>query len=292
MAERAERNLRMLQSTSDPGARRILCSVTFATAYEFNRESSGSGSWHKMGVEGPAFLVERQGSGPMHRLVLINRSEHQNFQVDIQDGFESQLQDDFLLLKTPDAHVLGLWIGDETERNDLVKSLQASAMPKLLQEMFQQASVPAAKTVGDDSIGETNVTRNGNDIETLELSKEELKDVLLKLVQTEKFIDILHQTYTKSVRMRKQQQGQNTSSPASTQQVAMPIPPAQHQQQQLHYGHQPNPFPGPPMMNMMNMGSPMQNPGFVQQHHQPPYYYSGSPSAPAPAPAHPHWKQQ
>ncbi len=289
-AVKLEKNLRMLQRIV-PGASDILAQSPFVAVYAFDE---GTQAWAREDIEGGLFLVRRgePGGSPL-ALVVINRANANNLVRLVGDGFEMDDSDEYLMFRSPEG-VYGLWFRYAEEKarvhaklaelvappapapapakvsgSALEKDRASGQMPALLQQMFlaetDRSGAPAAPAA-PASFGS-----GPGAAERFEMSKEQMKDVLLRLVQTDKFIDILHGQYLQKLR-RDEEHLKPPSQPMHQQQ--------QQQHQQLgspgaampphsHTVHQQPVAPSPLRQPAHNMYHPHMPP--------PPFMYSGSP---------------
>ncbi|GBG31251.1 mRNA-decapping enzyme-like protein [Hondaea fermentalgiana] len=320
---RERKNLRQVKRL-DPEATGIVVSANFVVIYSYNEADM---EWEREDIEGPLFVVDRKGT-PAHSLVVVNRASSRNFLQYIGEAFEYDLSDGFVMLRC-EAGVYSLWFNNDDERKQVSAALEKIAdsaskqdqgpakdgaapstptskgaakedMPDLLKDMFQQAateggagngavsSVPSQTPAAPPPSSFT----GPNAAEQFTLSKEQMKDVLLRLVHTDKFIDILHNQYLKTRATASQQPQQQQQHQQQPQQPQQP--------QQQHIGHlAPSPLRQP--YGMMQQpppsmyGSPMMygrgGPGQHMHHHAPPSHHShqGAPPpyhqmAPSPGP--------
>ena len=276
-AAKLEKNLRMLQRIV-PGASDIVAQSPFVAVYAFDE---GTQAWSREDIEGGLFLVRRggePGGGPL-ALVVINRANANNLVRLVGDGFEMDDSDEYLMFRSPEG-VYGLWFRYAEEKarvhaklaelvapraaaksgGALDKDRASGQMPALLQQMFLAESdrsaapaAPAAPASFGSGPGAT---------ERFEMSKEQMKDVLLRLVQTDKFIDILHGQYLQKLRRDEEP----LKAPQSQQHLGSPgAGMAPHG----HIAHQQPVAPSPLRQPAHNMYHPHMPP--------PPFMYGGSP---------------
>jgi len=162
-ASKLEKTLRML-ARIEPRTNSIACQSNFIVVYSFDE---GTQAWKKENVEGPGFLVICDDSSRC--LIICNRVSTTNLAQSIGNDFEFESQGEYLMCRIGER-ILGLWFPEESERLMFLEEMRSAFSKPILPD------------------------------ETFELSKEQMKEVLLKLVQTDKFIDILHSTYLKSQR--------------------------------------------------------------------------------------------
>eukprot|EP00516_Mucochytrium_quahogii_P003453 CAMPEP_0203759198 /NCGR_PEP_ID=MMETSP0098-20131031/12178_1 /ASSEMBLY_ACC=CAM_ASM_000208 /TAXON_ID=96639 /ORGANISM=" , Strain NY0313808BC1" /LENGTH=292 /DNA_ID=CAMNT_0050652009 /DNA_START=154 /DNA_END=1032 /DNA_ORIENTATION=- len=197
---RDSKNLRMVQRF-DKEAESIVEQTLFVAVYRYQEDG---GSWERESIEGPLFLLER-GVEPKYSLLVVNRASATNFLKCIRGDFEFDDTGDYLMFRCEDG-VYGLWFPDVEEKKKIsqriesivsrmkkLENSEAEKMPKLLQEMFMSESA----TKGQVPPPPESFSGPGG-ADNFVLGKEQMKDVLLRLIQTDKFIDILHNTYLKS----------------------------------------------------------------------------------------------
>lgn len=267
-ANRARKNFRQVQKLV-PEAVEIVDQAIFVSVYAFDQSEA---AWEREEIEGPLFLVQRTPDAEhpeSFALLVVNRSSSTNLLKFIGPTFEvdsssqSNGEDKFLIFRC-DKDVYGLWFPQDEQRESITKRVESITnslrknragspeMPQVLQQMFGQVAVSSAsdtplKDNTPSSFSGPNADAN------FALSKEQMKDVLLKLVQTDKFVDILHAQYLKTT----QRQAPPGDSPAREQpppppqQNIMSPSPLRHPPPPMYYGSPggyppPRGPPGPP----------------------------------------------
>mmetsp|Transcript_13905 Transcript_13905/g.27009 ORF Transcript_13905/g.27009 Transcript_13905/m.27009 type:complete len:351 (+) Transcript_13905:78-1130(+) len=308
----------------DPEAKEILASALFVAVYVYDEDGQ---EWEREDIEGPLFLVGREGE-PKHALVVVNRSSSKNLVQPVSDDTEFDFSESYVMFRC-DTGVYSLWFNSKDEHEQVKEALenitkgdqqqehhQQEAMPELLKDMFQQAAAET-KTTEETSNGDASSTpqkvpasfSGANAAGDFELSKEQMKDVLLRLVQTDKFIDILHNQYLRTRAAASGGQpsaGSSIANRASPQHAPQHPPsflqhPHQHQQhgdRGVHHGHghpgqmaplAPSPLRQPGYGMQPMYGQPMMYPHHPQQHA--PHFSMGHSPPPNPNMPHPGMNQ-
>jgi len=221
---RQRKNFRMIQKFV-PGAVEIAEQSLFVAVYTFNEAEQ---SWEREDIEGPLFIVQRNADADQPEsfaLAVVNRNSSTNLLLFIGSSFEYDVNGEYLMFRCAKG-VYGLWFPDASDRSRIVQRLdaisssqekngnaralangEAGAAPSrdaevssLLQKMLvseKAREAAAAAAVENEETAPASFSgpqASSNFI----LSKEQMKEVLLRLVQTDKFVDILHSTYLKS----------------------------------------------------------------------------------------------
>lgn len=213
-------------------------------------------------------------------------------------------QETYFMFRCNEAEIYGLWFTEDEQRASISRRIEAimdsykknkpntgggGSLPPMLQQMFTHAAATASSgdNNGIGSTAEKDTTpasfSGPNADANFCLSKEQMKDVLTKLVQTDKFIDVLHSTYLKSVQNQAQpQQMQQQQQQQQMQQPRMLAPsPLRQTGPPTHYGGPPHPMYG---------YSPYHAPGQMMGGHPPPPMPGGPmhpPPQQQPPPPHP-----
>lgn len=107
----------------DPYAKSLLETAAHVALYNFvNNE------WDKTDIEGALFVYSRSGE-PYHNILIMNRLNMKNLVEPITQGLDLQLQDPFLLYRTSQGSIYGIWFYDKEE---CVKI--ASTLTKIIKE--------------------------------------------------------------------------------------------------------------------------------------------------------------
>lgn len=126
-AKQAEYNLAVLKRR-DAAIQGILGSAGHVVLYQFNEENK---AWDRKNVEGSLFVVERS-SAPRHQFVVLNRLSSENLVETVDESFQTELTEQFLLYRNSSSEILGVWFYSPPERAeiaDLLGSLTAVAPP-------------------------------------------------------------------------------------------------------------------------------------------------------------------
>jgi mRNA-decapping enzyme 1B len=77
----------------------------------------------KKDVEGSLFVV-RRNIEPMHRIIVMNRLNTNDFVEDVTPALEVQVSDPFLLYRNKQGEVNGIWFYSADERESVYKVLR------------------------------------------------------------------------------------------------------------------------------------------------------------------------
>jgi len=167
MSDKKTRNLSALQA-DDAGIYDIADEVAHVEVYKFDPASA---KWDKMGVAGTGFIVLRTND-PKYRFQVLNKSGIDNFTMDVDKISKIKEQAPYIMVKCTLSGapvILGLWVHDENERGQLLRSLSAAkdgtlnakptaASPvKLLKGMLKS---PVAAPVSAPLSGKGKVTKS------------------------------------------------------------------------------------------------------------------------------------
>ncbi len=208
-------NLRLLRR-ADPQITAVLTSATHSVLYELrdSPDSSKGSSWSKLDTEGSLFIVQR--STPCHhRLIVLNRNRPENFVADIGEGMQAKVVKNLLLLKTSKS-VHGLYFHNEAERNEvnamLDRIISGDVSYKAPVNEVATASLMSALGIGKSPTPQTApavvpsapapakspAQANHTSASLAQpLDKKALQLTLMTLIQDERFLDIIHNQYTK-----------------------------------------------------------------------------------------------
>ncbi|KAJ3106832.1 mRNA-decapping enzyme 1B [Phlyctochytrium planicorne] len=112
-------NLKVLRRY-EPEIVAIADSSSHIVIYDFNTKSK---TWAKKGIEGTLFLMQR-ASAPYYSMFVLNRLSTENFKKDLSAAMEVQVLGDYVIFRTDDDLVQGLWMYEASDRVRLAKSLQ------------------------------------------------------------------------------------------------------------------------------------------------------------------------
>lgn len=129
-------NLNVLRR-HDSSVSGILGSTSHTVVYLFNAEDQ---SWAKIGIEGAMFVFERESSH--YGLTVMNRLGTNNFTTDVTAETEVEMLGDYIILRTLETEVYGLWVYEPSDRQRLYE---------LLQKCHREPA-PKAKKVDNDDI--------------------------------------------------------------------------------------------------------------------------------------------
>ena len=206
-AQAATNSLNSLRRV-DPSIVEILASATHATLYNFGADQE----WERADVEGPLFIAARNAH-PRVRLVVLNRLSMTNMVEDVDETFELEVVDRYLIFRRSDdeTRIRGLWFHSLEEH---------ARMGEILERLVDEASQPppppppAAPAVAASLMGALSVNEPAAPLlspslfappapapvvpqkpaaPSLDLAT--FKDVLRELVEDDAFIQELHYRY-------------------------------------------------------------------------------------------------
>lgn len=99
-------------------------------------------SWVNADIEGPMFIVQRTQQ-PWYRIVVINRKNTTNYNEDVTEQLELDVDNNFVLYKNAKNQIVGLWFHDTLKMFDFVQE-----MKKLIQ-LLQAPPAPATAPVNN-----------------------------------------------------------------------------------------------------------------------------------------------
>ena len=212
---RRQANIRLLKRTCAPDLTHLVVSATHVVLYEYRQAA-----WHKSGIEGSLFVVQRPVG---YELIILNRHSPDNLQIPLTAQTQLQHQDPYLIFKMKEndtvTTIRGVWFHSADERvlvnNVLQKTIQdmiaappVAAPPAVAPEagaaalatLFAPMSVGNSSPAAAAPAGAANVQQP--------LDKKSLQLALLSLIQDDRFLDLIHSQYLRVVhaRAKKQQQ--------------------------------------------------------------------------------------
>ena len=136
----AELNLSVIRR-HDPAITSILSIAPYAVVYIF---SPASQQWEKSGIEGTLFVCQLSPSelgAERYSVVVLNRRSLDNLRVELLDGSDVEITDDYVILQSSDddgdPQVYGLWIFSEPPPSSTANSRAINA--QIIQERAIQA---------------------------------------------------------------------------------------------------------------------------------------------------------
>jgi hypothetical protein len=128
-SKQLEYNLAVLKRR-DADISKVLDMAGHVVLYQFNEDSK---VWDRKNVEGSLFVVERS-SAPQFQFVVLNRLSSENLVETIDDNFQTELTEQFLLYRNLQEEILGVWFYSPPER---------AAIAELLDTIHATGSAPA-----------------------------------------------------------------------------------------------------------------------------------------------------
>ena len=130
-SKQLEYNLAVLKRR-DADISKVLDMAGHVVLYQFNEDSK---VWDRKNVEGSLFVVERS-SAPQFQFVVLNRLSSENLVETIDDNFQTELTEQFLLYRNLQEEILGVWFYSPPER---------AAIAELLDTIHATGSVSSLK---------------------------------------------------------------------------------------------------------------------------------------------------
>ncbi|KAF4520915.1 hypothetical protein B566_EDAN014412 [Ephemera danica] len=98
----------------------ILDSASHVALYSFNSKEN---NWEKTSIEGAMFIYSRSAD-PQHAFIIMNRLSTENLIEHVNAGLDFQIKEPFLLYKTQQAMIYGIWFYDKNECYRITSNLQ------------------------------------------------------------------------------------------------------------------------------------------------------------------------
>ena len=140
-SKQLEYNLSVLKKR-DAAIKELLDTAGHVVMYRFNEEKQ---SWDRKNVEGSLFVVERTAV-PTHQFVVLNRLSSENLVEDINEDFQMELTEQFLLYRNSAQEINGIWFYSPTER---------AAMAELLTSLSVPAETPGGESAAQPTTAAT-----------------------------------------------------------------------------------------------------------------------------------------
>eukprot|EP00966_Prymnesium_polylepis_P043252 1004312-Prymnesium_polylepis.1 len=123
-SKQLEYNLSVLKRR-DAAIQDVLDMAGHVVMYRFNEENQ---SWDRKNVEGSLFVVQRSVV-PTHQFVVLNRLSSENLVENINDDFQMELTEQFLLYRNAAQEINGIWFYSPTERAAMAELLTSLSTP-------------------------------------------------------------------------------------------------------------------------------------------------------------------
>jgi hypothetical protein len=170
----------------------IICTTANSVSYIFIDDK-----WQKEDIEGALTIVKRK-TYPEIRIIIMNKLAANSLTIDISPGkFEFEIKNGYLMIRDNKA-VRCIWIPDvdnsSEQKNKVIESLQLYQKKQQQQQQQQPISTTTTTTTT------TNENNNNIDINNpnFSLTKDEFQNILIKLINDDRFITLLHTEYVKS----------------------------------------------------------------------------------------------
>lgn len=161
-SKQLEYNLSVLKRR-DGAIKEVLDMAGHVVMYRFNEDSQ---SWDRKNVEGSLFIVERVAA-PKYQFVVLNRRSSENLVESINEDFQMELTEQFLLYRNSAQEINGIWFYSPTERTavaELLTSLSSAADVKALPSASFDG--PAQSPVAESEVDPETVQQNPGESET------------------------------------------------------------------------------------------------------------------------------
>jgi len=216
----------------------ILTSSPHVAIYIFPK---GAQQWQRKNIEGPLYLV-RRSSLPQFSFVILNRKGNQHMIEMISTSFEFQNQDPYIIFRNSKAQnplPHGMWFkstedrervwkqfetikdtlarrnhggnGGQQQSNPNQQQQQQQQQQRQLQQRQQQLQQQQQQQRQQNQqnlrgapvqqIQQMNV--QGMTSDQVELSKVQLQKILIGMMKSDKFVDMLHKQYLGALRKRR-----------------------------------------------------------------------------------------
>ena len=139
-SKQLEYNLSVLKRR-DAAIKEVLDMAGHVVMYRFNEEKQ---SWDRKNVEGSLFVVERT-TVPTHQFVVLNRLSSENLVESINEDFQMELTEQFLLYRNSAQEINGIWFYSPTERAAMAELLTSLSVPAEGGESATQATTAATE---------------------------------------------------------------------------------------------------------------------------------------------------
>ncbi|CAG8507456.1 1920_t:CDS:2 [Diversispora eburnea] len=98
----------------------IVDSSSYVVVYKFDNEQS---TWTKKGVEGTLFVFKRCAQ-PAYGFIVMNRLGIDNFMAPLTDSMELEFQDEYIIYRTDDDNIHGIWVYEIKDRERIERTLR------------------------------------------------------------------------------------------------------------------------------------------------------------------------
>ena len=147
-----EYNLAVLRRR-DAAILRVLDMAGHVVLYQFNEENK---AWDRKNVEGSLFVVERS-TAPKHMFVVLNRLSSENLVETVDESFQTELTEQFLLYRNKESEILGVWFYSPPERAAISELLTTLTSPGAGDGAAPDVSEPDATPPGPEEAPSGNV---------------------------------------------------------------------------------------------------------------------------------------
>merc|ERR1712232_231837 len=118
--------LETLQNSQDEHIVKIRAYSKFVVAYLLQQDGPSPG-WRKANIEGPVYLVKRNGA-PKYQVLVLNQFNNNNLVDGFHASWELDCQKNYVFYKVEDTskRIRGLWFHDDAERQKMENALEAT----------------------------------------------------------------------------------------------------------------------------------------------------------------------
>jgi len=233
-------SLNILKRT-DPNIVKILANASHAANYSFQQETNEWKKREVEGPFFVVQRKPTQQNQSMYAMIVLNRLNANNYIQYLNTGINFQVSDPYIIFRTQ-KETIGFWFGNANERNAIANVVQGvlqnlfnrRRMPQQQQQQQQQQQAPQQAWQGNTNAsqhllsmikggnGNNNNSGNSNNKgnnkkkgnknaadldnlkpEDIELTKPQLQRMLIRMLEDDRFIGLLHQQYIQSLRKKK-----------------------------------------------------------------------------------------
>jgi hypothetical protein len=192
----------------DPQVVEIVLTTPHVAVYVFQQ---GRNQWDRKNIEGPLYLV-RRAARPEFSLLILNRKGPNHMSELITEHHEFNNQDPYIIFRNaraPQPLPHGMWFKSAEDRGKLWTAIQKIKLR--LSGMGAGAGGGGGSGNGQAAGGGAAAAAPaapsapiaGLTADQVELSQVQLQKLLIRMVQDERFVGLLHKQYVASLRKRR-----------------------------------------------------------------------------------------
>eukprot|EP00924_Labyrinthula_sp_SR-Ha-C_P001681 maker-scaffold_18-snap-gene-6.2-mRNA-1 protein AED:0.00 eAED:0.00 QI:28/1/1/1/1/1/2/148/201 len=178
----------------------VIAEASHVVIYRLNK----SQTWEKEGIEGRLFIAKRSDS-PNYGFYVLNRVGEDDLAQYFDNKFEFEDKSEYLIYGNSDG-IRGIWFSNPEERekiriefknicDEIRNPKPKEEKQKSIKKKEPEQKVAKAFKKVSKAVLEKDVDKEG-------LSKKEMQEVLLRLVKSERFIDLLHAEYKATLKQK------------------------------------------------------------------------------------------